>query len=343
MPARVRTRLMIFILLVSIAAAGFFANWWLVGRHFQKTDNAYVHGDITRISSQLAAQVTEVLVTDNQLVEKGDLLVRLDPRDFESALAHANANLATRKAEHLYAHAQLARQDSLIEAAKAQLEARKAEQRRVGLDIERISPLRKSGYASEEQISNLRAQLDVTKAQVRGAAADVQTQILTKDALNADIERLTALVQAAEAEVGKALLDLSRTELRAPTSGRVGQRGVRLGQNVQPGAMLLAIVPGKDLWVQANFKETQIQRMHDDQRVTLVFDAFDNEPVKGRIDSLFPASGAQFSLLPPDNATGNFTKVVQRIPVKITIDEDQPLSGLIRPGMSVSVKVDLRD
>ena len=343
MTARVRTRLMIFLLLVSVAGAGFFANWWFVGRHFEKTDNAYVHGDITRISSQLAAQVTEVLVVDNQLVEKGDLLIRLDPRDFEAALAQANANLATRKAEQMQAGTQLDRQDSLIEAARASLEARKAEQRRVELDIKRILPLRKSGYASEEQVSNLHAQLDVSKAQVRGAAADLQTQILTKDTLHADIERFAALVQAAEADVSKSELDLSRTEIRSPVPGRVGQRSVRLGLNVQPGAHLMAIVPGKDLWVQANFKETQIQRMHDNQRVTLVFDAFDSEHLTGRIDSLFPASGAQFSLLPPDNATGNFTKVVQRIPVKIIIDDDQPLKELIRPGMSVSAKVDLRD
>lgn len=343
MPARVRNRLMIFLLLVIIAGAGFFANWWLIGRHIEKTDNAYVHGDITRISSQLAAQVTEVLVIDNQLVGKGDLLIRLDPRDFQTALAQAKANLATRQAERLQAGTQLARQDSLIEAARANLEAHQAEQRRVELDIKRILPLRQSGYASEEQLSNFRAQLDVSKAQVRGAAADLQTQILTKNTLHADIERLTALVQAAEAEVSKGELDLSRTEIFAPVPGRIGQRSVRLGLNVQPGAHLMAIVPDKDLWIQANFKETQIQRMHDGQRVTLTFDAFDDQRVAGRIDSLFPASGAQFSLLPPDNATGNFTKVVQRIPVKITIDDDQLLNGMIRPGMSVHVKVDLRD
>ncbi|NLY58609.1 MAG: HlyD family secretion protein [Gammaproteobacteria bacterium] len=343
MPARVRNRLFILMLLVAVIAAGLFAHWWLVGRHYQTTDNAYVHGDITRVTSQLAAQVTEVLVTDNQTVETGDLLVRLDDRDFTTALAQARANLATRQAEHLQAQAQLKRQDSMIEAARAAVEARKAEQRRIELDIQRILPLRQSGYASEEQLSNFRAQLDVAKAQVRGAQAELQTQILSKDTLSADIDRLAALIQAAESAVTSAEIALSRTEIRAPVPGRVGQRSVRVGLNVQPGDHLLALVPGRDLWVQANFKETQIKRMRKGQAVTLVFDAFDDQPVQGHIDSLFPASGAQFSLLPPDNATGNFTKVVQRIPIKVAIDNDHPLSQVVRPGMSVSVKVDLRD
>ena len=343
MPARVRNRLFILMLLVAVIAAGLFAHWWLVGRHYQTTDNAYVHGDITRVTSQLAAQVTEVLVTDNQTVETGDLLVRLDDRDFTTALAQARANLATRQAEHLQAQAQLKRQDSMIEAARAAVEARKAEQRRIELDIQRILPLRQSGYASEEQLSNVRAQLDVAKAQVRGAQAELQTQILSKDTLSADIDRLAALIQAAESAVTSAEIALSRTEIRAPVPGRVGQRSVRVGLNVQPGDHLLALVPGRDLWVQANFKETQIKRMRKGQAVTLVFDAFDDQPAQGHIDSLFPASGAQFSLLPPDNATGNFTKVVQRIPIKVAIDNDHPLSQVVRPGMSVSVKVDLRD
>ncbi|UAW99514.1 HlyD family secretion protein [Halopseudomonas nanhaiensis] len=342
MSSRVRTRLFIFLFLVAIVGAAFFAHWWLIGRHYESTNNAYVQGEITRISSQLSAQVTEVLVTDNQLVEAGDVLVRLDSRDYDIALQRARANLAMREAERFEAQSRLAQQDSLIEAALADVAAREAEQRRVEADIKRIEPLRKSGYASEEQLSNFRAQLDVTKAQVRRAQADVQTQRLTKETLQADIERFAALIDASQAEIAKAELDLARTEIIAPAGGRIGQRSVRTGLNVQPGAHLMALVPQTELWVQANFKETQIQRMHDDQPTTLLFDAFPGEEVPGRIDSLFPASGAQFSLLPPENATGNFTKVVQRIPVKVMVDPDHPLAGKIRPGMSVTVKVDLR-
>ncbi|WP_373186405.1 efflux RND transporter periplasmic adaptor subunit [Halopseudomonas sp.] len=343
MSARVRTRLLLFFLAAGLIGAAFFANWWLVGRHYQSTDNAYIHAEIARVSSQLDAQVTEVLVDDNQLVAAGDPLVRLDPRDFEIALAHARANLATRRAEQREAQSRLAQQDSLIAAAQADVEARQAEQRRIQLDIDRITPLRQSGFASEEQLSNFRAQLDVARAQVRRAAADARTQTLAKDSLNADVARLEAMVAAAEADIRGAELDLQRTEILAPIAGRVGQRSVRVGLNAQRGAHLLALVPQQALWVQANFKETQIEGIRPGQEAVLTFDAFPGQEVPGRIDSLFPASGAQFSLLPPDNATGNFTKVVQRIPVKILIDDEHPLSSNLRPGMSAEVKVSLRE
>ena len=343
MSARVRARLFVFLLICAVAGVAAFAQWWFVGRFYEETDNAYVQGDITPVSSRLSAQVIEVLVDDNQEVVPGDLLVRLDARDFEIALAEANANLATRRAEQQQAQSRLIQQDSLIAAASANVDASQAEQRRVELDIKRITPLRQSGYASEEQLSNYRAQLEVTRAQVSKAQADLQTQRLAKDTLAADIARLGAQIQAAEAAVRQAQLDLERTEIRAPIAGRVGQRNVRIGQNVSPGSNLLAVVPDAELWIKANFKETQISRMHEGLKAELVFDTFPDQPVSGTLQSLFPASGAQFSLLPPDNATGNFTKVVQRIPVKLVVDENSPLAGLIRPGMSVHVKVDLRD
>lgn len=343
MSARVRTRLLLFFLAAGLIGAAFFANWWLIGRHYQSTDNAYIHAEIARVSSQLEAQVTEVLISDNQLVAAGDLLVRLDPRDFEIALTEARANLATRQAEQREAESRLAQQDSLIESAQAEIEARQAEQKRIQLDIDRITPLRQSGFASEEQLSNYRAQLDVAKAQVRRANADARTQALAKDSLRADIARLDAVVAAAEADVQGAELALQRTEIRAPIAGRVGQRSVRVGLNAQRGAHLLALVPQQALWVQANFKETQIEGIRPGQEAILTFDAFLGQEVPGQIDSLFPASGAQFSLLPPDNATGNFTKVVQRIPVKILIDDEHPLSSSLRPGMSAEVKVSLRE
>lgn len=342
MSARVRIRLLAFLLVCALIGAAAFANWWLVGRHYEETDNAYVQGDITLISSQLAAQVIEVLVDDNQLVEAGTPLVRLDPRDFDVALAHARANLATRVAEQQQARSKLIQQDSLIQSAEAGLSATQAERRRIELDIRRITPLQQSGYASEEQLSNFRAQLEVAKAQVKKAEADVQTQKLMKDTLSADIDRLAAQIQAAEADVSQAELALERTEIRAPIAGRIGQRTARAGQNVQAGSHLLAVVPSKQLWIKANFKETQVQAMHEGQSAELIFDAFPDQVITAQIQSLFPASGAQFSLLPPDNATGNFTKVVQRIPVKLVIDSDHPLAGSIRPGMSVHVKVDLR-
>ncbi|ERI50966.1 hypothetical protein N878_01620, partial [Pseudomonas sp. EGD-AK9] len=175
------------------------------------------------------------------------------------------------------------------------------------------------------------------------AAADLQAQRQQTAALEAEVKRLDALILAAGADLEQAELDLARTRIHAPIGGFVGQRAAREGQVVQSGSYLLSLVPDRDIWVQANFKETQIGRMRPGQRAELVFDSYPDTPIEGRIDSLFAASGAQFSLLPPDNATGNFTKVVQRIPVKLTFAADHPLQGLIRPGMSVEVHVDIRD
>ena len=183
----------------------------------------------------------------------------------------------------------------------------------------------------------------MARSQVDKAQADLQSQRQQVNALSADLKRLDAQIANARADLAQAELNLSRCEIRAPISGTIGQRNARNGQVVQAGAYLLSIAPDEDIWVQANFKETQIGRMHPGQRAELVFDSYPDTPIEGQVNSLFAASGAQFSLLPPDNATGNFTKVVQRIPVKLTFAADNPLHGRIRPGMSVTVTVDLRD
>jgi membrane fusion protein (multidrug efflux system) len=182
----------------------------------------------------------------------------------------------------------------------------------------------------------------VARSQLAKAQADLQAQRQQVASLEAELKRLDALILSARADLEQADLNLSRTQIHAPISGMVGQRSAREGQVVQSGAYLLSLVPDQDIWIQANFKETQIGRMRPGQTAELLFDSFPDTPIEGRIDSLFAASGAQFSLLPPDNATGNFTKVVQRIPVKLTLAADNPLRGLIRPGMSVEVTVDLR-
>ena len=175
------------------------------------------------------------------------------------------------------------------------------------------------------------------------AQADLQGQRQQVNALNAEIKRLDAMIANAKTDLAQAELKLTRSEIHAPISGLIGQRAARNGQYVQAGAYLLSIVPDQDIWVQANFKETQIGHMQPGQKAELTFDAYSDTPIEGRVANLFGASGAQFSLLPPDNATGNFTKVVQRIPVKLTFAADNPLQGKIRPGMSVTVKVNIQD
>ncbi|RON67315.1 HlyD family secretion protein [Pseudomonas fluorescens] len=343
MPAQLKRRLLILLLLVLLIAGGFFAHWFFKGRFYESTDNAYVQGEITRVSSQLSARIDEVLVQDNQHVEKGQLLVRLEGEDFRLAVDRANAALATREAERLQAQSKLTQQSSLIAASDAQVATTQATLGRSQMDLSRAETLRKPGYVSEERVTTLSADAHIARSQVAKAQADAQGQRQQVNALNAEIKRLDAQIANARADLAQAELNLTRSEIHAPISGLVGQRAARDGQVVQAGAYLLSIVPDEDIWVQANFKETQIGHMQPGQKAELTFDAYSDTPIEARVDSLFAASGAQFSLLPPDNATGNFTKVVQRIPVKLTFKADNPLRGKIRPGMSVTATVNIKD
>ncbi|MNJ22342.1 Multidrug export protein EmrA [compost metagenome] len=343
MPAQLKRRLLVFLTLVLLIALAFLAHWYLKGRFYESTDNAYVQGEITRVSSQLGARIDEVLVQDNQHVAKGDLLVRLEPDDFRLAVERARAALDTREAERLQAESRLTQQASLIAAGQAQVAANQATLGRAELDLNRAQALRKPGYVSEERVTTLSAENHVARSQVSKAQADLQGQRQQVNALTAEIKRLDAQIVNARAELAQAELNLTRSEIHAPISGMIGQRAARNGQVVQAGAYLLSIVPDEDIWIQANFKETQIGHMQPGQKAELVFDSYPDTPIQARVNSLFAASGAQFSLLPPDNATGNFTKVVQRIPVKLTFDADSPLHGRIRPGMSVTATVDIRD
>jgi membrane fusion protein (multidrug efflux system) len=343
MPAPLQRRLLLFTALLGLLAAALFGHWLLVGRHLQSTDNAYVQGEITRVSSQLNARIERVLVRDNQHVEAGQLLAVLEDSDFRLARQRARAALANYQAQLDQARSKLAQQSSLIAASQAEVAASQATLERAQLDLGRAQALRKPGYVSEERVTTLAADQRVARSQRAKAAADLQAQRQQTAALEAEVKRLDALILAAGADLEQAELDLARTRIHAPIGGFVGQRAAREGQVVQSGSYLLSLVPDRDIWVQANFKETQIGRMRPGQRAELVFDSYPDTPIEGRIDSLFAASGAQFSLLPPDNATGNFTKVVQRIPIKLTFAADNPLQGLIRPGMSVEVHVDIRD
>jgi len=342
MPAQLKRRLFIFFVVVLLIALAFFAQWYLKGRFYETTDNAYVQGEITRVSSQLGARVSEVLVQDNQHVDKGQLLVRLEPDDFRLSIDRAQATLATREAERVQAQSKLTQQSSLIAASDAQVQANQATLGRTQIDLARLQKLRTPGFVSEEQVTTMTADSNVARSQVTKAQADAQSQRQQVNALNAEIKRLDAQIATARADLAQAQINMQRTEIHSPISGLVGQRAARNGQYVQAGAYLLSIVPDEDIWVQANFKETQIEHMGIGQSAELTFDSFPGTPIKGQVNSLFAASGAQFSLLPPDNATGNFTKVVQRIPVKLTFAPDNPLHGKIRPGMSVTVSVNIK-
>ena len=327
MPAPLKRRLLIFVLIVSLIALGFFAQWFFRGRFYESTDNAYVQGEITRVSSQLGARIVEVLVGDNEHVQQGQLLVRLEGDDFHLAVDRANAALAMREAERTQAQSKLTQQASLIAAGEAKVASSQASLGRSQIDLSRAQTLRKPGYVSEERVTTLSADNHIARSQVTMAQADLQGQRQQVNALNAEIKRLDALIANARTDLAQAELNLTRSEIHAPISGLVGQRAARNGQYVQAGAYLLSIVPDQDIWIQANFKETQIGHMQPGQKAELTFDAYGDTPIEARVDSLFAASGAQFSLLPPDNATGNFTTVVERMPVKVTFAADNPLKG----------------
>ena len=274
MPAQLKRRLLIFLTLVLLIGLGFLAHWYFKGRFYESTDNAYVQGEITRVSSQLGARIEQVLVEDNQHVAKGDLLVRLEGNDFQFAVERARATLATREAERLQADSRLTQQASLIAAGQAQVSANQATLGRTQLDLNRAQALRKPGFVSEERVTTLSAESNVARSQVSKAQADLQGQRQQVNALAAELKRLDAQIATARTDLAQAELNLSRSEIRAPISGMIGQRAARNGQYVQAGAYLLSIVPDQDIWVQANFKETQIGKMQPGQRAELVFDSY---------------------------------------------------------------------
>ncbi len=282
MPAQLKRRLFIFLALLALDVASLFGHWWLVGRHLESTDNAYVQGEITRVSSQLGARIEQVLMQDNQHVEQGELLLVLESADFQLAKQRAEATLATREAELSQARSTLDQQASLIAASQADVSASQATLGRTQIDLSRAQTLRKPGFVSEERVTTLAADNRVARSQVAKAQADLQAPRQQVASLEAELKRLDALILAAQADLEQADLNLSGTQIHAPISGMVGQRSAREGQVVQSGAYLLSLVPDQDIWIQANFKETQIGRMRPGQKAELLFDSYPDTPIDRR-------------------------------------------------------------
>lgn len=317
-------------------------HWWHEGRFIEKTDNAYVRADVTLLAPRIAGYIETSDVIDNQIVQKGDVLFRIDDRDYQARVDHARADVALRQAAVEGARNQQQLQRSVIAQAEAEAQSAAAEVERAQRDLDRAAQLVRTNAVSTQTFDLARS--NATKATAAHAASQARI-ISERDRVSVlasqEAAAAAALVQS-RAALALAQIDLDNAVVHAPISGIVGNLQVRVGRYVQPGTQLLAIVPVSDAYVIANFKETQVGEMRVGQSVELEIDSYPGETVTGRIDSLSPASGAQFTLLPPDNATGNFTKIVQRIPVKILIDHGRPLAGELRPGMSVIAKVDTR-
>lgn len=323
-----------------VAALAFGIYWYNTGRFLQSTDDAYVRADMSAITPRVGGEILAVHVVHNQLVRKGDVLVEIDPRDYAARVANAQAAVASAQASILANQEQLKLQQANIAEARANLAATEADQVRLQKDWVRAQQLVRDGVATSQRLDSSQAAYKSGLANVaRGEAALKATQQQV-GALQAEGERLQAQLQAQTALLQLAQIDLDTTTLRAPIDGSVGDLAARVGERVAAGQRLLSLVPLQDVYVEANYKETQLTRMNIGQPVTIRVDAFPGAHLRGHVDSLSPASGAEFALLPAQNATGNFTKIVQRVPVKIALEADEPLRGRLRPGMSVVATVD---
>jgi membrane fusion protein (multidrug efflux system) len=336
-----RTAVGAFVLAGLGVAAPFAYNYWTDGRFLQSTTNAYIRADYTIVAPTISGYVTKVLVEDNEPVVAGQVLARIDDRDFQVALAQARADVAIADAALSNLDAQIAQQQSAIDQEKADIASGKATLAFAKVDNTRYDDLKKSGYGSVQRAQQAEMALREKAAQLKKSRAGLliaerRVDILVSERAKAQAQRERSLSAYHQAE-----LNLSYTSITAAIAGMVGARSLRVGQYVQAGTPLMAVVPLQAVYVVANYKETQLAHVRAGQQAAIEVDSFPGVVLKGHVDSLSPASGLQFSLLPTDNATGNFTKIVQRVPVKIVLD-DHALAGQLRSGMSVEATIDTK-
>lgn len=326
-----------------VTALAWAARWWLSGRFIESTDNAYLQADSVVVAPKVGGYVAEVLVHDNERVEPGQPLARLDARQYQAALDEAQATVTSRQADVARAEADLVQQKANIAQAQAEVLGARANVSYAASQVARYAPLVKIGAESEERTAELRnaqtraaTTLSANEAALRAAQVQTGTQ-------QAKLEQARAQLTVAQAAARRSEIDLQDTVIRSTLAGRVADRSVRVGQFAQPGTRLLTVVPVQDLYLTANFKETQVGHMRAGQPVRIHVDALPDDDLYGKVESLSPGTGAQFALLPPQNATGNFTKIVQRVPVRIRLDlVPQRARAALVPGLSVTVDVDTR-
>jgi membrane fusion protein, multidrug efflux system len=336
-----RTALALALSLGASGAADFSHYYFTTGRYLESTDDAYVKADSTIIAPKVSGYIAEVLVADNQPVKAGQLLARIDDRDFRTALNQARADVAASEAAIKNLNAQIELQEPLIQQQAAEVDATEANLKFAQEEQARYDNLMKSGSGTVQRAQQTDAALRAQTAQLLQGKSGLIAANKKIEVLATERAKAVAQLDHARAVEQQAALNLSYTEITAPVEGTVGARSLRVGQYVQAGTQLMAVVPLDQVYVVANFKETQLTHVRRGQPVELRVDSFRGTKLKGHVDSLSPASGLEFALLPPDNATGNFTKIVQRVPVKIVLD-DHNLNGLLRPGMSAVPTVDTR-
>ena len=343
-PSRAATRRAALALALALGVAGaadLGYGYLTTGRYLETTDDAYVKADSTIIAPKVSGYISEVLVADNEPVRAGQVLARIDDRDFKTALNQAHADVAAAEASVRNLNAQIQLQEPLIQQQAAEVDAAEANLKFAEQERSRYDELMKSGSGTVQRAQQTDAALRAQTAQLQQGKAGLIAANKKIEVLDTERAKAVAQLDHARAVEQQAALNLSYTQVTAPVDGTVGARTLRVGQYVQAGTQLMAVVPLDAVYVVANFKETQLTHVRNGQPVEVRIDSFSATRLKGHVDSLSPASGLEFALLPPDNATGNFTKVVQRVPVKIVLD-DQSLRGLLRPGMSVEPTVDTK-
>ncbi len=345
LPPKKKKRLILPLLLLAAVAGGGYEgyHWFVEGRFLVSTDDAYVKADTSVIAAKVGGYVSSVPIVQNAFVSKGDVLATIDDGDYRNAVDAAEAKIGTQDATVARIGRQIEAQAALIDQAKASLLSAKAEALRTGTEYDRARTLMLSTYGTQQRLDQALADRDRAAAAVASAAAAVTSAEASLDVLKAQQVEARQVRAELETSLAMAQRNLDFTTVRAPFDGVVGNKAVQPGQYVQTGTRMLALVPMKSAYVEANFKETQLDRLKPGQRVTIRPDAFSARAIEGAVESIAPASGAEFSLLPPENATGNFTKIVQRLPVRIRVPAEVADEGFLRPGLSVEVEVHTRD
>ncbi len=335
--------LIVGVLALALTGAAWWAfGWWQHGRFQESTNNAYVRRNVAVISAKVPGYVDQVLVQENQIVERDQILFSLHKEAYAAQVEGAQARVASEQANLARLEQRLSLQQATIAATAAQVRTATVSLERASLDLKRAEALKAKALDSRQRydhaLNDVRggeAELARTRAELTAAEAEVRV-------LAAEREQAAADHRRAAADLRLAQINLYLADVRAPWAGIVGSKFIQAGDYVSVGARKMALVALAEVWVSANFKETQLTAMVPGQRATVVIDSFPDQLLTGSVDSLAPASGAEFSLLPPDNATGNFTKIVQRVPVRIALDPDSPILDHLRPGMSATVTVDTR-
>ena len=339
---RVRIGLSVLGVLALAVAIVFGVRWFVYGRFIASTDDAYLRADVVTVAPRVGGYVLQLYVQDTQKVVVGQPLLRIDVRNYQAALSVQNASVDARAADIGTAQNQIRQQQAMVAQSRAQLDGTQANAKFAADEEQRYRKLRDQGVETEERYEQALNQSSQAQSSLRAAQASVRVAERTLATMQSQLSQSRAQLEAAKAQVNAAELNLNDTLLRASVAGRIGDDTARLGEYVEPGTRLMSIVPVQDAYVVANFKETQIRGMRIGQNATVKVDALGDTLIDARVESFSPGTGAQFALLPPENATGNFIKIVQRVPVRLRLLAPVDLADRLLPGLSVTASVDTR-